>query len=228
MTTPSTSGWVAIARLLRPQGRKGELLSEPLSDLPEIFAAGTAVAVAKSGLSTPPSGSPSLHIEGHWFPTGKNAGRVVLKLQGCDSINDAERLAGNDLFLSSESLPTLEEGTFFVGDLLGCDFFDGDIRLGTIIDVQFATAPDGRTRLEDAAPLLGIELSASHNREHETPNNPTLPSGVEGAEEVEPTLIPFVQAWLDSVDIAARRVVMHLPPGLIDNPNDPDAPSTLE
>jgi 16S rRNA processing protein RimM len=218
MTTPSTSGWVAIARLLRPQGRKGELLSEPLSDLADIFAAGTAVVLAKAGLAAPPVGAPALHIEDHWFPTGKNAGRVVLKLQGCDSINDAERLAGNELYLSAEALPTLEEGTFFVGDLLGCDFFDGAIRVGTIVDVHFATGPDGRTRLEDAAPLLGIQLSPS-------PTKPLPTATEEIGDEDEPILVPFVQAWLDSVDIPARRVVMHLPPGLIhstDDAGDPD------
>jgi 16S rRNA processing protein RimM len=218
MTRSSTSAWVAIARLLRPQGRRGELLSEPLSDLNDIFTAGTSLTLAKAGLSAPAPGAETITIEDHWFPTGKNAGRVVLKLQGCDTISAAELLAGNELFIASEALPTLEEGTFFVGDLLGCAFFDGPTRVGTIVDVQFATGPDGRTRLEDAAPLLGIELDSTPIRKANEERETT-------SEQDEPILIPFVQAWLDTVDVAARRVVMHLPAGLIDDPGTHTDPS---
>jgi 16S rRNA processing protein RimM len=187
------SKWIAIAQLLRPQGRRGELLAEPLSDLPDIFAPGTEASLAPAGASAPsPAGLCS--IQEHWFPTGKNAGRVVLKLSGCDSISAAEALSGKLLLIASAALPTLDEDTFFVGDLLGCAFYNGEHRAGTIVDVQFATGPDGRTRLEDAAPLLGIEL----------------------AEGTEPVLVPFVRAWLQTVDLAQRRVVMHLPEGLLD------------
>ena len=53
MTSASAAHWVAIATLIRPQGRRGELLAEPLSDLPEIFAAGREVLLAKSGATAP-------------------------------------------------------------------------------------------------------------------------------------------------------------------------------
>ena len=67
---------------------------------------------------------PTSHIEEHCFPTGKNAGRVVLKLSGCDSISAAEALAGQQLFIARSELPALDPGTFFVGDLLGCTIYD--------------------------------------------------------------------------------------------------------
>jgi 16S rRNA processing protein RimM len=194
-TTPaSASGCIAIAKLLRPQGRRGELLAEPLSDLADIFAAGREVRLAASAAT---AGQDIRTIEEHWFPTGKNAGRVVLKLSGCDSIGDAEALAGLQVMVPAAAMPVLDADTFFVGDLVGCEFFDGATRAGTIVDVEFATGPDGRTRLEDAAPLLGVSLNHAE----------------EGA---EPVLVPFVRAWLESVDVAARRVVMHLPAGLLD------------
>ena len=205
----STSGWFPIARLLRPQGRRGELLADPLSDLPNLFAPNREVLLAPANSSAPAPNTLPLHIEEHFFPTGKNAGRVVLKLAGCDSISAAELLAGQQLFLPTDQLPPLDPGTFFVGDLLGCTLYDAaspNIPAGTVVDVEFATAPDGRTRLEDAAPLLSVELTAR-----------TPPS--------EPILIPFVLAWIDSIDIAARRIAMHLPEGLLDTPaaEDPDA-----
>jgi 16S rRNA processing protein RimM len=66
-----------------------------------------------------------------------------------------------------------------------------------VIVVEFAMSPDGRTRLAEAPPLLVVELT--------------------GAEpDSEPALVPFVNAQLVSVDIAARRIVMQLPAGLVD------------
>jgi hypothetical protein len=49
------------------------------------------------------------------------------------------------------------------------------------------------------------------------------------AEAPEPVLIPFVLAWLESVDIAARRITMHLPEGLLDTvPNAEELSSNAE
>jgi 16S rRNA processing protein RimM len=209
----STSSWFPIARLLRPQGRRGEILAEPLSDLPGLFDATHDVVLTAADAAAPASGSPPLRIEEHWLPTGKNAGRVVLKLSGCDSISAAEALAGQQLLIARSQLPTLDPGTFFVGDLLGCTVYNvttsdnpaGD-PIGTIVDVEFATAPDGRTRLEDAAPLLAVELAEL--------TSSTPPP--------EPVLIPFVLDWIDSIDIAARRITMHLPDGLLETPDASD------
>ena len=206
----SHSGWVPLARLLRPQGRRGELLADSLSDLPDIFAADRELVLAPPDVKTPPSNAPTLRIEEHWFPTGKNAGRVVLKLSGCDSISAAEALAGKQLLIPAGDLPALDPDTFFVGDLVGCTVYNAATPIGTIVDIEFATGPDGRTRLEDAAPLLAVQLTL-----------PTPPP----AEAPEPTLIPFVRAWLDSVDIPARRVTMHLPEGLLTTLDTPEGPS---
>ena len=200
-----TSGWLPLAHLLRPQGRRGELLAEPLTDLPGLFAAGREAVLAAPGATAPAPSAIPLQIEDHWFPTGKNAGRIVLKLSGCDSISDAETIAGQHLLIRTTNLPPLDPDTFFVGDLVGCTLLDssapGDpVPVGTITDLEFATAPDGRTRLEDAAPLLAV-----------TPLHPST-------DPTDSILVPFVRAWLDSVDIPARRITMRLPEGLFDNP----------
>ena len=194
--SPSKSDWVAIATLLRPQGRKGELLSDLLTDLEDQFHDGRLVTLAKKDAQQPPANAVPIAIEGHWLPVGKNAGRIVLKLAGCDSISQAELLAGQQVMVPAAELPDLDPDTFYVADLLGCTLFDGEHEVGTIVDVQFATTPDGKTRLPDAAPLLCVELPG-HTAEE------------------EPLLIPFVRAHLESVDVAAKRIVMHLPEGLL-------------
>ncbi len=207
MTSVSTAEWLPIALLLRPQGRRGELLAEPLTSLPGVFDAGRSVVLAPEGVITPSPEASVMRLDEHWFPTGKNAGRIVLKLSGCDSISEAELLAGKQVLVHADELPALDPDTFFVGDLLGCDLFDGPLHVGRIVDVQFPTGPDGRTRLEDAAPLLGVELLASQADAAIAP---------EDADGSDPILVPFVRAWLDSVDLPNRRIIMHLPSGLLD------------
>lgn len=221
MSTISSSRWVPLARLLRPQGRRGELLADPLSDLPDLFTPGRELTLAPLNASTPAPNAPTLRIEEHFFPTGKNAGRIVLKLSGCDSISAAEALAGHQLLLPSDQLPTLDPDTFFVGDLVGCTLFNATLPVGTVVDIEFATAPDGRTRLEDAAPLLAVQLAPTTSPTSpntpitpDTPNTPAADTPAAAAPP-EPVLIPFVRAWLDSVDIPARRITMHLPEGLL-------------
>jgi 16S rRNA processing protein RimM len=179
------------------------------TDLPDVFAPGRPAAIGGPSNSAS-SSSPKLTettLEAHWFPTGKNAGRVVLKLAAADSISAAELLAGRELLLQATDLPALADDTWFVRDLIGCTLFDGNTPVGEITGVQYAVGPDGRTRLPDAADLLQI-----------TPAQPAAQAQAEP--EPEPALIPFIKAWLDTVDIAQHRVVMHLPPGLLASDDD--------
>ena len=205
-----TQEWMIGAALLRPQGRRGEILVEPHTDL-STFIPGLTLWLATTEEAPPLSGGDHL-LESVWQPTGKNAGRLVLKLSGIETISDAEAIAGKFLMLRANDLPPLPPDTFRVRDLVGCDLFDGDLRTGTVVDVQFPIAADGRTRLEDAPDLLAVDPS------------PIL-AGVQSldeADEVEPTLVPFVRAWLLEVDIAGKRIVMNLPPGFFDEGESPE------
>ena len=199
-----SESWIPAAHLLRPQGRRGELLAEPLSDLPGLLAAGRRISIARSG--TAPAIATT--IESQWSPTGRNAGRVVLKLAAVDSISAAELLAGRELLVLSSDLPPLEPDTWFVRDLLGCQLFDGDTLIGEVTGVEYPMSPDGRTRLPDTAPLLQVTGSSS-------PRSNIEPSPSDLLSHAEPVLIPFIKSWLDSVDLERKRLVMHLPPGLV-------------
>lgn len=197
---------------MRPQGRRGELLAELLSDLPGLFAPGRRVSLAASG--TAPATETT--IESHWSPTGRNAGRVVLKLAGIDTISAAELLAGRELLALASDLPPLEADTWFVRDLLGCRLFDGVTLIGEITGVEYPMSSDGRTRLPDAAPLLEVTLNRGAQRNliaspHDTIGHP------------ETALIPFIKSWLDSVDLHEKRLVMHLPAGLVTLDVAPDS-----
>ena len=209
--TADSISWIPAARLLRPQGRRGELLAEPLSDLPDLFAPGRRVFLAASGALP----ATETTVETHWSPTGRNAGRIVLKLAGVDSISAAELLAGRELLMLSSDLPPLEADTWFVRDLIGCELFDGAILVGEITGVEYPMAPDGRTRLPDAAPLLEVTNNPG-------PRSNTAPLSNESLRDTEPVLIPFIKSWLESVDLERKRLVMHLPPGLVGAHSDED------
>ncbi len=193
MATPED--WITAAKLLRPQGRRGELLAEPHIDN-TVFTPGRRVWLGNDG--SVPEASAARDLESAWEPTGRNAGRIVLKLGGVESISDAEALAGQFLLLPVADLPALEDETFRVRDLIGCALYDGDTLAGTVIEVQFPVGPDGRTRLTDAPDLLAVARPSD-----------------EGDPDAEPTLVPFVRAWLVNVDLQAKRINMQLPPGLL-------------
>jgi len=193
--------WIAVAHLLRPQGRRGELLAEPLTDLPEVFAAGRQFRLASTSAAAP--SAPLFTLEDCWRPQGRNSGRLVLKLSGIDSISAAEGLGAKQLFLLEDALPALDADTYLVRDLVGCRLFDGDTPLGTITALQFPVGPDGRTRLADAADLLIL------SQETADPGD-------------DPVMVPFVKAWLDRIDLKEKRITMHLPPGLLDPPAEED------
>jgi len=204
--SPTASAFVALARLLRPQGRRGELLADLLTDFPEQLSNGAGVYVVAATAVAPEASATRTLVESQWMPTGKNAGRIVVKLAGCDSINDAERLAHMQLMVPATERPALDEDTFYVSDLIGSTLYNREANqeapgdetpVGEVVDVEFATSPDGKTRLPDAAPLLCVRLPS------DTP-------------ETEPTLVPFVRAQLISVDTAAHRIVMQIPAGLLD------------
>ena len=132
---------VIIARLLRPQGRRGELLAELLTDFPERFE-GRAVCV----------GDEERVVESHFLPVGKNAGRVVLKFAGVESINEAEKMAGKDVTIAAEERAVLGEDESYIHELVGCTVLDGEREVGTVVDVlDLGGAPAQTLLVRDAA-----------------------------------------------------------------------------
>ncbi|ADW69177.1 16S rRNA processing protein RimM [Granulicella tundricola MP5ACTX9] len=185
--------WTVLAHLLRPQGRRGEVLAELLTDFPERFEDSLAVSLAKPGFSGTAGEARAATVTGFWLPVGKNQGRVVLSLAGIDSINLAETLNGLDVLIPRSDRMELEEGAEYIDDLVGCTVYDGDVEIGVVESVDFPTTPDGGRRLDDAAPLLSV-ITANEDE----------------------VLIPYVQQFLVSLDVDAKRIEMKLPEGLIE------------
>lgn len=198
--TAQPASWIVLAHLLRPQGRKGELLAELFTDFPDRFREHKQVSLAPSGFDGLEEQARSAEVVSFWLPVGKNQGRIVLQFAGVDSITQAEGLAGLDVLVRGEDRMPLDEDAVYTSELIGCTVYDGTVAIGVIVDVQFPTTADGSRRLEEAAPLLEVT------------------SG-----DGEDILIPFAKAFLIGVDTKAKRVEMTLPKGLVDVNRTPGA-----
>jgi 16S rRNA processing protein RimM len=118
---------VAIGLVIKPQGRKGEVLVKSLTDRPDRFPALRQVFVpAAEGDSRP------LVVTDCW----PHKGRYVLKLEGVDSITAAEGYRGLELRIGEEELAALPEGSFYHHQLRGLEVEDGGgSALGTVVEL---------------------------------------------------------------------------------------------
>ena len=132
--------------MVKTQGRRGEVASEILSDIPGRFSIGMrllALPRVSDGRRR------EMEVEELW----PHKGLLVLKFVGVDSISEAETLVGCELQVPRGERSTLQAGWNYVSDLVGCEVLDRGREIGRIEEVQFGAgeAPllivraDGRT-----------------------------------------------------------------------------------
>lgn len=140
--------FITLARVLKVQGRRGEVLVEPLSDVPDRFRVGLKLLALGEN-----EARRELQVEELW----PHKNRLVLKFAGVDSISDAEALVGTELQVPRGQRAQLEPGWTYVSDLVGCIVFDHDREVGLVEDVQFGAGE---------APLLFVKAGG---KEHQIP-----------------------------------------------------------
>lgn len=68
---------------------------------------------------------------------------VILKFKDIDNINDVEKYKGMDLYVTREDAIPLEEGEYYIADLIGLSVIDEDDRtIGEVKDVLQTGAND--------------------------------------------------------------------------------------
>lgn len=103
---------VAIAKIVRTRGLRGELAADVLTDFPERFEGLVDVtAVLADGERR------ELKIEKFWFQKD----RVVLKFEGFDKIESAEILRDAEICVPESEAIKLENDEFFDWELIGCE-----------------------------------------------------------------------------------------------------------
>ncbi len=113
----SVQEWTWLARVRRPQGRKGEVYAEVLTDFPERFTERRRLWLVAESASAPPR---QVELMNHWL----HKGGIVLHFAGIDSISAAEALAGLMVAIPLEERAKLGEDEVYISDLIGCSLVD--------------------------------------------------------------------------------------------------------
>jgi 16S rRNA processing protein RimM len=196
--------WVWLARIRRPQGRKGEVFAEILTDFPDKFATrlqlwllppeeatnasqgprplAPDVSAAAGSLAAPRSPR-RVELNNHWL----HKGGVVLHFAGVESISAAEGLNGMIVAIPGAERVALAGDEAYISDLIGCTLVNvagvEPVTVGEIVDVD---------RSMGAAPLLVVRDAKGE------------------------VLVPFAKSYLRRIDLEAKCVEMALPEGLVD------------
>jgi 16S rRNA processing protein RimM len=119
---------VAIARIVKPRGLRGESVADVLTDFPERFDGLERVTAVM-----PKGERLDLKIEDSWFQ--KN--RIVIKFEGYDSVEAAETLRNADICIAESEAVELETDEFFDWELTGgrVETINGE-NVGTVREVM--------------------------------------------------------------------------------------------
>src|SRR6185437_2217824 len=129
MANPSDARpeWVAVGRVVKTQGRGGELAVEVLSDIPErIESLSAAWLLGRAGQRQ------RFALERRW----PHKGWIILKLAGLDDLSAAEAWVGAEVQVPAAERAPAPEGSYFQSDLAGCDVFDRGQKLGVVESVE--------------------------------------------------------------------------------------------
>lgn len=160
---PTADDFICIARIARPQGIRGEVIADLLTDFPERFAKLGSARVKK------PNGEIiMLRLES----SRPHKGRMLLKFVGYDTMNAADELRDSRLLITRDQLVKLPKDTFFDFDLIDCEVATaGGQAVGRVKSVQsFGAAPllvvEGgeREHLIPLASSICIEVDIANKR----------------------------------------------------------------
>ncbi len=102
---------VAVAKVVKVRGLRGEVAAELLTDFPERFEGlESLIAVMPDGRRQ------SLALEEHWL----QGTRIILKFAGYDSIEAAAALVGCEMTVPEAERVELPEDAYYDWELEGC------------------------------------------------------------------------------------------------------------
>ena len=143
---------LTVAKILKPQGIRGEIKVMTFTDSPADLNAFDKV-----------------YIGGNCFKMLKvrpqSGDTAFITLSGIADRNAAETLRGMDVNVDREEIPALPEGTYYIADVVGCRIVTAEgEELGEIIsitpartDIYEYARPDGKT--VSFAAVEGVILS---------------------------------------------------------------------
>ena len=121
-----TDDLLLVGRVARAHGNRGQVIVNPDTDFAEDrFRAGAVLLV---GAEATPRAIRDVRF---------HQGRPIVSLDGVDTMNDAEALAGSELKMPASALPPLPARTYYHHDLAGCEVREESGRsLGRVVSVD--------------------------------------------------------------------------------------------
>ncbi|WP_276691552.1 ribosome maturation factor RimM [Acidaminococcus massiliensis] len=97
---------IVIGKIVAPHGVRGEFRIMPQTDYPERYAKMKKITLDNGR-------------EFNVVSLRQHKNVYLMKVEGIDTMDDAETLRGRTLVLRPEELPPLPEGQFYVRDIIG-------------------------------------------------------------------------------------------------------------
>ena len=119
---------ILIGKITSPVGLKGEVKVYNYSDRTQIYEETKIFYL----------GDEPRKLER--FRTQKNM--LVIKFEGVETREAAEELRNREVFVTRDDLPELEEGEYYLRDLIGMEVFQGEELIGKVADVITNTSQD--------------------------------------------------------------------------------------
>lgn len=146
---------ITVGRVLRPQGLRGEVVVEVLSDVPDRFAPGSRLLGVREGKPAMPA-LPAIPVEVAASRPHKSG--MVVRFAGSEDRDQAEELRGLWLEIPRSEVPPAEPGTYYQYELVGCLCRVSGEELGRVAEV-----------VEDGGGLLLIIESESEGEKRRIP-----------------------------------------------------------
>jgi 16S rRNA processing protein RimM len=157
--------WVHLARIRHPQGRKGEVFADLLTDFPEKFAQRKRLWLLGG---TSGAGGDMLLREVELIHHWPHKGGIVLHFAGIDSISDAEALKGLIVAIPFTERAALAGDEVYIADLIGCALIDiagaAPVIIGTIDEVDRTAGPVALLVVNGASGEVLIPFANSYLR----------------------------------------------------------------
>lgn len=166
-----------IGKIITTHGVRGEVRAQSWGDGPDSLVAFDHIYVGKELASYR-----VLRARVH-----KNV--VILQLEGVDTMEQAQALVGQVLWMKRDELPELSEGSYYQVDLIGLTALLAD---GSVLGKVTGMFPTGATQV--------LQVQTPQQKE---------------------VLVPFIHAYVPSVDLAAGTLLVTPLPGLFDEEEQP-------
>jgi len=152
---------LVIGNIIKPQGIKGEVKVKPYTDTPEDFKSFREVYIGDEKYKL--------------LYTRAAGGFIYAGLRGVADRNAAEALRGKDILADREEAPALEEGKYYIVDIIGCRVrYDGGETVGIITEVTPAATDiytvecgDGKKQILFPA-VKGVVINVDINKKEIT------------------------------------------------------------